>query len=71
MSEFNEVVTWLVYAIAAVMMIVAAVGAILFGLALRFVAEFLRELGDGHRGGETQQHTDGKLRTPARARDAR
>lgn len=69
MSGFYEVVTWLVYAIAAVIMIAATAGAILFGLALRFVAEFLRELGDGRGGGETQQHTDGGPRTPVRAKD--
>jgi uncharacterized membrane protein len=42
-----EVVTWLVYAIAAVMMLTVTVAAILAGLALGFVAKFLQELGEG------------------------
>ncbi len=42
-----EVVTWLVYAMAALMMLAVTAAAILAGLALRFVAKFLRELGDG------------------------
>lgn len=47
MSELYEVLSWLIYAIAAVMLLAVTVAAILAGLALRFIAEFLRELGDG------------------------
>jgi hypothetical protein len=39
--------TWLVYLLAALVMLAAVVGAILAGPALRFVAVFLRELGYG------------------------
>ena len=46
--------TWLAYASAALLMLAAVVGAILGGLALRFVAELLRGLGDGHEEGDTQ-----------------
>ena len=42
-----EVLSWLIYTVAAVMMLAVIVAAILAGLALRFIAEFLRELGDG------------------------
>ncbi len=43
MSELYEVLSWLIYALAAVMMLVMIVAAILTGLAVRFVAELLRE----------------------------
>ena len=46
--------TWLVYSLAALVMLAAVVGATLAGLALRFVAELLRGLGDGHQEGDTQ-----------------
>ena len=49
-----EVVTWLVYALAAVMMLAVIAAVILAGLALRFVAEFLREIGDGREEGDAQ-----------------
>jgi len=49
------VLTWLVYAIAAVVMLVVSAAAILAGLALRFVAEFLLELGDGREEGVSQE----------------
>jgi hypothetical protein len=45
-SELYEVLSWMIYALAAVMMLVMIVGAILAGLALRFVADSLRELGN-------------------------
>jgi hypothetical protein len=48
------VLTWLVYILAALVMLAAVVGAILGGLALRFVAELLRGLGEGHQEGDTQ-----------------
>ena len=48
-----EVLSWLIYAVAAVMMLAVIVAAILAGLALRFVAEFLRELGHGREEGDT------------------
>ena len=47
--------TWLVYALAALVMLVAVVGAIVGGLALRFVAEFLRGLGEGHQEGDSRE----------------
>lgn len=47
MSELYEVLSWLIYTVAAVLMLAVIVAAILAGLALRFIAEFLRELGDG------------------------
>jgi hypothetical protein len=46
-SELYEVLSWLIYTVAAVMMLAVIVAATLAGLALRFIAEFLRELGDG------------------------
>ena len=47
--------TWLVYAIAAVVMLAVSAAAILAGLALRFVAEFLLELDDGREEGVSQE----------------
>ena len=47
MSELYEVLSWLMYTVAAVMMLAVIVAAILAGLALQLIAEFLRELGDG------------------------
>ena len=49
-----EVATWLVYAVAAIMMLAAVVAAILAGLALRLAAEFLRELGNGREEGDAR-----------------
>jgi len=49
----------MIYALAALMMLVMIVAAILAGLALRFVAEFLRELGDGREEDDIQQAQDG------------
>ena len=50
-----EALSWLISALAAVMMLMVIVGAILAGLALRFVAEFLRELGNGRQESSTQE----------------
>ena len=50
-----EALSWLIFALAAVMMLIVIVGAILAGLALRFVAEFLRELGNGRQESSTQE----------------
>ncbi len=47
MSGLYEVVSWLIYVLAAVMLLTVTVAAILAGLALRFVAEFFQELGNG------------------------
>ncbi|MBV9455158.1 MAG: hypothetical protein JOZ19_13740 [Rubrobacter sp.] len=47
MSGLFEVATWLVYAVATVIMLSSIVAAILAGLGLRLVAEFLRGLGSG------------------------
>jgi len=49
----------MVYALAAVMMLVMIVAAVLAGLALRFVAEFLRELGDSREDDDAQHTQDG------------
>ena len=46
MSGLYEVLLWPVYVVAAVMMLAAIVSAVAVGLALRFVAESLRELVD-------------------------
>lgn len=59
MSGLYEVLSWMVYALAAVMMLVMIVAAVLAGLALRFVAEFLRELGDGREDDDAQHTQDG------------
>lgn len=59
-----EVATWLVYAVAAIMMLAAIVAAILAGLALRLAAEFLRELGDGGEQDDTRHaENDAQERT--------
>ena len=64
MSGLYEVATWLIYALAALMMLAAITAAVVAGLALRFVAEFLRGLGDNREEGDTQHAEDGP-RTPA------
>ncbi len=64
MSGLYEVATWLVYALAALMMLAAIAAAVVAGLALRFVAEFLRRFGDNREEGDTQHAEDGP-RTPA------
>lgn len=63
MSGSYELMLWLIYVLAAVMMLAVTVAAILAGLALRFVAEFLREFGNGHEGADTRYHQDSP-RTP-------
>ena len=63
MSELYEVLSWLIYAIAAVTMLTVIVAAILAGLALRLVAEFLRELGGG-REEDATPHTEKAPRPP-------
>ena len=45
-------------------MIAATASAVLFGLALRFVAEFLQELNDDRERGGPPQHTGGEPETP-------
>jgi hypothetical protein len=63
-SGLPEVATWLVYAMAGVTMLAATTAAILAGLALRLVAEFLREISDGREKDGTQQAGDNP-RNPA------
>jgi hypothetical protein len=63
-SGLYEVATWLVYALAALMMLAAIAAAVLTGLALRFVAASLRRLGDNREEGNTQ-HAEVGPRTPA------
>ena len=67
MSGLYEVMSWLIYAIAAVMMLAAIVAAVLAGLALRLLAEFLRELGDDREEDDTQRAED-VPRTPRERR---
>ena len=60
MDGLYEVATWLVYATAAAMMLAVTAAAILAGLALRLVAEFLRGLvGDDREEGDAQ-HDDAR-----------
>lgn len=67
MSGLYEVATWLVYAVAAIMMLAAIVAAILAGLALRLAAEFLRELGDSRQEGDARRtDNDAQERTENR-----
>jgi hypothetical protein len=61
-SGLYEVATWLVFAVAAVMMLAAIVASILAGLALRLAAEFLRELGDGREDSDAR-HPENDPRT--------
>ena len=63
MSELYEVLSWLIYAVAAVIMLTVIVAATLAGLALQFVAGFLCELGDRSEEGDTHQAEDDR-RTP-------
>jgi hypothetical protein len=58
-SGLFAVATWLVYAIAAVMMLSVIAAAILAGLGLRLVAEFLRGLDGSREEGDTQHTEDG------------
>ena len=44
MNELYEVMTWLIYALAGIVMLAVIVGAVLIGLGLRLVAKFLRGL---------------------------
>jgi hypothetical protein len=61
-SELFEVLTWLAYLIAALMMLGVIAAAILAGLALRLVAEFLRELSQGREEGDARYVEDGPKR---------
>jgi len=54
-SEMYEVLTWLAYTIAAVVILGATTVAILAGLALRFVAAFLRDLGASREDGDSEE----------------
>jgi hypothetical protein len=53
-----EVLSWMIYALAALMMVVMIVAAILAGLALRFVADLLRELGNSREEDDAQLAQD-------------
>ena len=57
-SWLHEAAMWLIYALAAGMMLTTIMAAILAGLVLRLAAEFLRELGDDRREGEPRQAED-------------
>ena len=54
MSELYDMMLWVAYTIAALMMLTVIVAAVLAGLALRFVAESLRGLGDGSDEGDAR-----------------
>ena len=58
MSWLHEAAMWLIYALAAGMMLTTIMAAILAGLVLRLAAEFLRELGDDRQEGEPRQAED-------------
>ena len=55
MSGLFEVATWLIYALGAVMLLTVIVAAVLAGLALGFVAAFLREFGEGREEDDAQE----------------
>jgi hypothetical protein len=57
-SWLHEAATWLIYALAAAMMLTMITAAILAGLVLRLAAEFLRELGDGHQEDDVRRAED-------------
>lgn len=58
MSWLHEAATWLIYALAAAMMLTMVTAAILAGLVLRLAAEFLRELGDGRQEDDARHAED-------------
>ena len=58
MSWLHEAATWLIYALAAAMMLTMITAAILAGLVLRLAAEFLRELGDGRQEDDARRAED-------------
>ncbi len=60
MGGVYEVLSWMIYALAAVMMVVMIVAAIVAGLVLRFAADFLRELGDSREEDDTYHAQDGR-----------
>ncbi len=66
MSGLFEVATWLIYALAAIMMLAVIVAAILAGLALGFLAEFLREFGDKREEADAQHAEDAPRPPPER-----
>ena len=53
-SELYDMMLWVAYTIAALMMLAVILAAFLAGLALRFVAESLRGIGDGRDGGDAR-----------------
>jgi hypothetical protein len=57
-SWLHEAATWLIYALAAAMMLTMITAAILAGLVLRLAAEFLRELGDGRQEDDARRAKD-------------
>ncbi len=63
-SGLYEAATWFVYALAAGMMLIVIAAAILAGLALGLLAEFLREFGDKCEGDDAQ-HAEDVMRTPS------
>ncbi|MDQ3913014.1 MAG: hypothetical protein M3305_14850 [Actinomycetota bacterium] len=68
MSGLYEVAIWLVYVVAALMMLAAIVASILAGLALRLVAEFLRQLGDSREDSDIR-HDENDPGVPREQRD--
>jgi hypothetical protein len=49
-SGLYEAMVWVIYALAAIMMLVVVTAAVLAGIGLGFVANSLREFGEGHEG---------------------
>ena len=60
MSGLYEVLSWLVYALAAVVMLGAIAFAVLAGVALRLAARFLLELGDSPDGGDARGNEESR-----------
>ncbi len=55
MSGLLEAATWVVYVIAAIVMLGAITVAVLAGLGLRLVAEVVREIGEGQEEGRRRE----------------
>ena len=67
MSELYDMMLWVAYTIAGLMMLTVIVAAVLAALALRFVAQSLRGSGDGRveydaRSGREGQNSHGNRR---------
>ncbi len=59
-SELYDMMLWVAYGIAGLIMLTVIVSAVLAGLALRFVADSLRGLGDGRDEGNARNGREGQ-----------